>query len=179
MNHEPRIRNTKENPRNIIIHDSLFMIRKAEGFTLIELLVVIIIIGLLTGLLAVNFVGVRQRTRDGARKSDIRQIQSALELYRSDEGSYPATVPACNTAFVSGSITYMQKIPCDPSTSSSYSYSSPGLGDTYCIRACLENTRDADRDELPAKYNANNPSIAGCTLSSCSVNTKSFTLENP
>ena len=66
-----------------------------KGFTLIELLVVIGIIGILSGLLMANFIGVRQRSRDGTRKSNLSQIQSAVELYRSDQGSYPSPLPAC------------------------------------------------------------------------------------
>ena len=55
-----------------------------KGFTLVELLIVVAIIGILSTLLMANFIGVRQRARDAQRKADLRQIQSALELYRSD-----------------------------------------------------------------------------------------------
>ena len=67
-----------------------------KGFTLIELLVAISIIGVLSSFLLANFVGIRQRARDGVRKSDLRQIQSALELYRSDQSKYPdSPLPGC------------------------------------------------------------------------------------
>src|SRR5579872_5421721 len=62
---------------------------KNKGFTLIELLIVLAIIGVLTGLLLANFIGVRERARDAQRKSDVKQIQTALELYRQDNGTYP------------------------------------------------------------------------------------------
>jgi general secretion pathway protein G len=91
-----------------------------KGFTLIELLIVIAIIGVLSTLLMANFIGVRQRARDAQRKSDIRQIQAALEIYRSDSGAYPPTgsFPSpCGSPLASGGSTYMQKIPCDPSGS--------------------------------------------------------------
>jgi len=76
-----------------------FRIQNSElekGFTLIELLIVIVIIGVLATLLMTNFVGVRQRGRDAQRKSDLRQIQAALELYRADVGQYPEALPVCN-----------------------------------------------------------------------------------
>lgn len=124
----------------------LFKINK--GFTLVELLVVVGIIGILATLLMANFIGVRQRARDAQRKSDIRQIQSALEFYRSDIGSYPATISACGASLTGGSPvnTYMQKIPCDPSgsgyyNSGSFYYTNSG-GITYTLGACLENTAD-------------------------------------
>ncbi len=138
-----------------------------KGFTLIELLVAISIIGVLSGFLLANFVGVRQRARDGVRKSDLRQIQSALELYRSDQGSYPSSpLPGCGSALAAGGTTYMQKIPCDPSSGAFYIYDSPSGNTTYSIIACLENGNDAQKDAT--------------TSPSCSATTNiSYTLQNP
>jgi prepilin-type N-terminal cleavage/methylation domain-containing protein len=150
---------------------------KQRGFTLIELLVTIGIIGILSSFLLANFVGVRQRARDGVRKSDLRQIQSALELYRADMTVYPNPgISSCGSPIEGGSpvVTYMLKIPCDPSSVASYQYSS--TGSTYCLRTCLENTNDNDRDEM--KIGSDNPSISGCTLQSC-VSGKSYSLQNP
>ena len=126
------------------------------GFTLIELLIVIAIIGILSTLLMTNFIGIRQRARDAQRKSDIRQMQSALELYRSDVGAYPsaggtntlnsAPCPTPSSFVYSGS-TYMQQIPCDPLGNSYYnagSYYYSTTGSTYTLAACLENTADTD-----------------------------------
>lgn len=146
-------------------------IRKSGGFTLIELLIVVAIIGIFAALLMANFIGVRQRARDGQRKSDLRQIQSALELYRSDIGSYPLTLafPSCGDPLTSGGSTYMQKIPCDP-LGEAYQYS--GSSTVYCLRTCLENTNDSQRDS------PDNPSITGCPLENCTTGW-SFTLQNP
>ena len=142
-------------------------IYKNHGFTLIELLVVIAIISVLAGLLVANFVGVRQRGRDAQRKSDLRQIQSALELYRSDNGNYSSTLPSCGSAFTAGSATYMQKVPCDPLQDTNYTFSSTGTA--YTIYACLENTNDQDRDTVDGQ--------AGDLCTSAGV--VSYTLTNP
>src|SRR3989344_2658268 len=89
------------------------------GFSLIELLIVVAIISILSTLLMVNFIAVRQRGRDAERKSNLRQIQSALELYRADEDSYPPpadnTVGECigNPSDCTGTV-YMKKVPVDP-----------------------------------------------------------------
>lgn len=127
------------------------------GFTLIELLLVIAIIGILATFSLANFLTVKQRARDAQRKSDLHQLQSALEFYRTDVGSYPINPLQCGTPFTSptGS-TYMQKIPCDPlNTSQSYSYSSDGI--TYKLVACLENANDtqgvADSADCPTSSN--------------------------
>jgi prepilin-type N-terminal cleavage/methylation domain-containing protein len=62
---------------------------KKNGFTLVELLVVISIIGVLAGLLLVNFVGVRGRASDARNKNDLAQFQKALRLYYNDFNTFP------------------------------------------------------------------------------------------
>lgn len=153
-----------------------------RGFTLIELLIVIGIIGILATLLMANFIGVRQRARDAQRKSDLRQMQAALELYRSDIGSYPLSygtrLNAVNCPTSSslqnsgGTVTYMQLIPCDPNglsvyNSGNYYYTSDG--NTYTLAACLENNNDSQGTSLA-------PSPAGS--SACDSNYY-FVLNNP
>jgi general secretion pathway protein G len=160
-----------------------------KGFTLIELLVVVAIIGILSALLMSNFVGIRQRARDGQRKSDLRQIQSALELYRADNGSYP-TDPAiftggsivCNVALSSGGVTYMKSIPCDPlgTASSPLFYQYVGTTANYCIRACLENTNDSQKD--PTNDTGTGSNVSGCNFVANICSSKgfhSYTLQNP
>lgn len=119
-----------------------------KGFTLIELLIVVGIIGILATLLMANFIGVRQRARDAQRKSDLRQIQSSFEIYRSDQNTYPNALPNCGSSLTGGSPanTYMQKVPCDP-VGSSYSFNSGKYylssgASTYLLQACLENSAD-------------------------------------
>ena len=125
--------------------------KKQKGFTLIELLVVISIIAILTTLLMANFVGVRQRGRDGQRKSNLYNIQSALELFRNDSGSYPysggTAFPACGSSLVYNSSTYMQTVPCDP-LGGNYTYQSTD-GITYTLYACLENESDSQKTAAP------------------------------
>lgn len=130
-----------------------------RGFTLIELLIVIAIVGILAALIFSNFVGVRQRARDSQRKSDLRQIQTALELYRADQGTYPSVIYDQSTCASSGplkspdlSVTYMSKVPCNPSYFSTvnspntgkYVYSYSSSANTYTLDICIENTNDAD-----------------------------------
>ena len=154
-----------------------------SGFTLIELLVAIGIIGILASFLLANFVGVRQRARDGVRKSDLRQIQSALELYRSDKGGYPTSGSSsgnfptvCGSQFDDGASTpaiYMKKIPCDPSGGTAiYTYipSNPNSDNTlyasYSLVACLENKNDSQKDAV---------NVSPCD----GTNNFSYTLTNP
>lgn len=145
--------------------------KSSFGFTLIELLVVVAIIGVLSALLMSNFIGIRQRARDAQRKSDVRQIQSALELYRADNASYPgnSTLASCGTSVslksTDNSSTYLQAIPCDPSTGSPYTYNTPD-GATYTLITCLENGSDNQKDST---------NVAPCDGST----TFSYTVKNP
>lgn len=142
-----------------------------KGFTLIELLIVVAIIGILASLLMANFVGVRQRGRDAQRKSDLRQIQSAFELYRADSGDYPTSLGS-SIISADGLTTYMKKVPVD-SQGDEYFYGTDSTG--YCLRACLENTGDPDRDE----NNGYDDNYSCASISSCSSGKKSFTVQNP
>lgn len=66
------------------------MVHNKKGFTLIELLVVIAIIGILSTLAVVSLGNARTRARDSKRLADMRAVQSALELYYTDQSRYPA-----------------------------------------------------------------------------------------
>jgi prepilin-type N-terminal cleavage/methylation domain-containing protein len=68
--------------------------KQRKGFTLVELLVVISIIGLLSTLAVVALNQARVRARDSKRLSDIKQIQTALELHYADQGVYPVEATA-------------------------------------------------------------------------------------
>lgn len=152
------------------------LFKAKQGFTLIELLVVISIISILSAFLMANFIGVRQRGRDALRKSDLRQIQSALELYRADNGKYPGFDADShagwgiiyNSANPSGSVTvlspnYMSQIPEDPTSTSgscpAYLYTVDSNFSKYTIFAELENTNDHDATQ--AKPTPNLGSLSG------------------
>lgn len=119
-----------------------------DGFTLVELLLVIAIIGILVGFLSYSFFGVRQRTQDAQRKSDLSQLRSALEQYRSDNDTYMPDVDYaaidCGSPFMDTSgISYMQTTPCDPDDATQkYFYHVYNSGLSYVLVSCLENTDD-------------------------------------
>ena len=134
---------------------------KKKGFTLIELLVVIAIIGLLSTMAIVSLSGARAKARDARRVGDVKQIQTALEMYYVDEDGYPVEAAAvvlgavaqkklCDesaggwvTAATVCTTTYMGLVPENPTPAATgtgianYSYTSAN-GSTYSIIFGLE-----------------------------------------
>jgi len=144
--------------------------RYKKGFTLIELLIVISVIAFVIAFSGFDIAGVRENARDARRKSDLRQIQKALELYRQDK--YPPEFPENGTFLgtpntscwssgtpgingepigtCTGNI-YLQKVPGDPLKIPQVYYyyrnDDLGLGGKklkYTLCTCIENTADAD-----------------------------------
>lgn len=135
--------------------------KQQRGFTLIELLVVIAIIGILAGMVIVSLGGAREKARDAQRKSDLRQLKTALELFNGDNQTYPgqggnfAQCTAVNQMAAvfqpQGGTPYIRTIPADPK----FDAANPGLWPNYCYISAagtsyvmwskLENGNDNDR----------------------------------
>ncbi len=62
---------------------------RTKGFTLIELLVVISIISLLSSIVLASLSSAKNKANDTKRLASMKQIQTALELYRNQFGEYP------------------------------------------------------------------------------------------
>lgn len=60
-----------------------------KGFTLIELLVVISIIALLSTIVLGALQDARAKARDRALASSVMQLQNAIEIYKTNHGTYP------------------------------------------------------------------------------------------
>ena len=143
---------------------------KQKGFTLVELLVVIAIIGLLSTLAVIALGSARSKARDARRISDIKQMQTALELYFADAGEYPQQGPSSielgstNAAVLCDlglrlddtgcSVTYMGQVPQNFPTppTAGYDYLSDGLGYTIDfelegnVGSLLKGTATASQD---------------------------------
>lgn len=119
-------------------------IKKHSAFTLVELLVVIAIIMILVAVGMMSYANAQKVGRDAKRKADLKQIQSALEMSRADNGIYitVATPGNVSTALSSLETTYIQSLPPDPTSGNYYVYSSDGV--TYSLCGLLENDHDAE-----------------------------------
>jgi prepilin-type N-terminal cleavage/methylation domain-containing protein len=135
------------------------------GFTLVELLVVMAILGVLVTLVAGGFRTAQMRGRDAQRKSDLKELANALELFYTDHGQYPpesgGSISACpydsslgtGTACLWGKsemtdnkTIYFKILPKDPISSQFYVYRIvPGSNNQkFQIFARLENPKDQD-----------------------------------
>lgn len=111
-----------------------------KSFTLIEILVVATIIGLLASIGSASFTQFTKQSRDARRKADLEQIRSAIEMYRSNNNSYPTTVTInCSSAtgITDAQNTYLSKIPLDPKCTT-YSYFYTATASDYTLGSYLE-----------------------------------------
>jgi prepilin-type N-terminal cleavage/methylation domain-containing protein len=120
--------------------------KNKKAFTLVELLVVIAIIGILATLAVVALQQARSRARDSKRVADVKQTQTALELFFNEQGRYP-TVEEWNsgTLITSSGEMLMIDIPsapypadgvCDASQNTFY-YQVDDDYSSYSISFCL------------------------------------------
>lgn len=117
-----------------------------RGFTIIELLIVVAIIGLMASLTLVYLSGIRARSRDTRRVTDIYSVAIALHLYNDIFSEYPVY-----TGNITGSddmsIALMGKnilksIVIDPLNINvagvDYVYNYSSDGETFTLQYCLE-----------------------------------------
>jgi general secretion pathway protein G len=123
--------------------------KSKKAFTLIELLVVIAIIGILTTVAVVALNNARAKARDAKRVADVKQIQTALELYYNDKGHYPTVQEFTSGSILStsssGTTTYMEVIPSAPeqldgvctAEQNTFVYNPSVDGSSYTIGYCV------------------------------------------
>ena len=66
-------------------------LKNQSGMTLIEIMVVITIIGLIATIVTVNVMGRMDQAKVSTTKTQIKNLESALDAFRADNGFYPST----------------------------------------------------------------------------------------
>lgn len=106
-----------------------------RGFTLIELMVVVVILGILATIMMPRILDRPEQARRMKAKVQIRSLQSALGLFKTDTGRFPTTVEGLEALMSNPGIQgwrkpYIEggKVPLDP-WGHPYVYVCPGMHD--------------------------------------------------
>ena len=152
---------------------------ESKGFTLIELLIVIVVMGIIMALVTTNLSGARQRASDSQKKSNLRQLQTALHLYYGNFHIYPNAAgnngfnfyacgisgnDKCTTTFTVGTTEYMARLPLTSSGQNDFRYYPCNGGDDFRLKINLQVTSDVEILESQAR----------CPASTCAGKSLSF-----
>lgn len=131
---------------------------RQSGFTLIESTLVLLIMAILGTIVytLINFNGIAKKTRDAQKAIDLKNIQTALELYYKDYQVYPLMSSWLNLAEPNNSLakalvpSYLNYLPyvgprdltkpCENLKVPGYFYSTNNSGQSYVLTATLEFT---------------------------------------
>jgi prepilin-type N-terminal cleavage/methylation domain-containing protein len=169
------------------------MFKNKNGFTLIELMLVVVLISVLSGVIlsVINITGLKARSRDAQRAGDLKRIQTALELYYSDNRAYPIFSGGYMTVNPGSSLdatlaTYVHPIPKDPRDGEAlspavctmgqygYFYRTNAAGSKYVIKTAMESQDAAGSSACSSLANCSSGTIGGCNCAA-----PCYGVENP
>jgi len=117
-------------------------LKNRDGFTLIEIMVVIVILAMLAAIVGPRLMGRTDDAKVTDARVQIKNIETALKLYKLDNGSYPSTeqglgalvakptVGVIPNSYKEGGYLESKKMPKDP-WGNDYLYVSPGEHGDY------------------------------------------------
>lgn len=174
------------------------MKKRKTGFTLIEMMIVVAIIGILAGVLinVININRIQARSRNSRRMGDVKRIQTALELYFSNNRGYPTSANWVDVLTATESLSvylipdFISSMPEDPkqgedatpitcfttpSSKYGYYYRSRSEG-KYILGATLEVDSAPDGNRCSSSTD-----IPNCTDSGygCPVTPQCYCVQNP
>lgn len=116
--------------------------RRNTGFTLIEILVVVAIIAILAAIVGPRIIGTTDEARVTEAKAQMRNLETALKLFKLQNGFYPTTEQGLEALvdkpttgripdrYKEGGYLESRSVPLDP-WRAPYIYISPGLNGDY------------------------------------------------
>ena len=114
------------------------------GITLIELLIVMAILSIIATIGFIAYGNQQKRARDAIRRTDLKEIQTALQLYYQNNNSYPGGggvlhLSTSSPPWIPGlEPKYISKLPGDPGGTKFYVYQPDFGGSVYCLGTILE-----------------------------------------
>lgn len=134
--------------------------RAVAGFTLIEVMVVVVILGILAAIIVPKVMSRPEQARIVKVKQDLLAVQSALDLYKLDNGIYPTTDQGLQALVTKPSIQptprnwksegYLQELPQDP-WGQTYQY----MNDNEKVRIFSYGPRGKDGNSEIGNWNVN------------------------
>ena len=138
------------------------ILTNSRGMTLIEIMVVVTILGIIATLVTVNVIGRLDQAKVSAAKTQIKNLETALDEFRRDNGFYPQTEQGLKSlvekpssgrvpsSYPKGGYIKGNAVPRDP-WNCEFNYYSPGVhGNQYEIISlgadCQEGGEDSDAD---------------------------------
>lgn len=133
---------------------------KQKGFTLIEVMVVVVILGILAAIIVPKIMSRPEQARMVKVKQDVLAIQSALDLYKLDNSSYPSTDQGLEALVTKPTVSpvprnwksdgYLQELPVDP-WGQSYQY----INDNEKVRIFSYGPKGKDGNSEMGNWNMN------------------------
>jgi len=142
-----------------------------RGFTLIELLIVVSVIAILAAISVVSYSGSVARADYARAQTDMKHINDALTVYRSQNGNYPAgngSFQATSTALTGLVPSYLDNNgPLSAKAGYSYLYRADTLGTNYALIRIV-GTSTSPCGTLPDTETTNNSMLK--TTGTCANN---------
>lgn len=107
--------------------------KREEGFTLIELLIVIIILAILAAIVVFAVGSTTKNSKISACNADAKSVETAVEAYKAQTTSFPASLAALETTTVYNS-----------NTVGPWLRSTPGSGNGYTVSLSTVNAGEVD-----------------------------------
>ena len=107
------------------------LLNSKEGFTLIELMIVLLVLGILATIAIPRFGDMTGKAKEVKAKSELKQVQTALELYYAEKGNYP-NANANDAAFKTILDGYLSS---GDLSSYTFTYTAPAAGVGYSVTA--------------------------------------------
>jgi general secretion pathway protein G len=137
-------------------------VKKHHGFTLIEVMVVVVILGILAAVVVPKIMSRPEQARIVKVKQDILAIQSALDLYKLDNGYYPSTDQGLQALITKPTTDpmprnwktdgYLQQLPMDP-WGQAYQY----INDNEKLRIFSYGAKGKEGNSTIGNWNMDNP----------------------
>ncbi len=112
-----------------------FKKRQMRGFSLIEVMVVVVILAILAAIVVPKIMSRPDQAKEVAARQDIKAIETAMDLYKFDNGMYPSTQQGIQALVAKPTASpipqnwqpggYLKRLPVDP-WGHRYHYADPG-----------------------------------------------------